>query len=168
MIKERRLMIRLIALITFLAVVPANAGLQSWSVLYLNDNGQAVAYGKHTTAEVWSESQNGWQISIGCKGDDLSLHVKAPDGEKADFAGPEFEPSVRVGKPGTDLFLGPTGEMVFDGARYNGPLPRVVLDAMLEDYGDKQLTFTDFNSRTTVLLKIQRIARPVGELPCAR
>lgn len=161
-------MARLIALIAVLFALPAYAGLQSWSVLYLNDQGEPVAYGKHTTAEMWSESQAGWQISIGCSGGSLSIHVKAPEGTKADFAGPAFEPSVRIGKPGTDLFLGPTGEMTFDGTRYNGPLPRVVLDAMLTDARDKQMTFTDFNTRTAVLLKLQRVERPINELPCAK
>lgn len=148
------------------ATLPAGAGLRAWSVVYLDGKGKPVTYGKHKSAEIWSEDTRGWQVGIGCEGGGLSMHVTAPKGEQADFAGPEIEPLVRIGRPGTDMFAGPIEKMHFDGTRYNGPMPREILDAILYDADNKQLTFTVLKTHTNVRLPLQRMERVVNELHC--
>ncbi|MEO1491138.1 MAG: hypothetical protein AAFV19_03170 [Pseudomonadota bacterium] len=161
---------RLLMLLTalFLLSAPqAEAGLMRWSVLYLDANGNAVNYGKHSNAEAWIENQQGFQFAIGCEGGDYRIYWTAPKDEKANWAGDYFEPSVRVHKPGTDLFLGPTGKMTFDGKRYVGPMHTQVMDALLtEGESDLTVAIVEFITKKTTIFPVQRVERIMNELPC--
>ena len=146
---------------------PAHAELQRWSVLYLDANGNPTSYGSAKSAEAYATNQKGYVLSIGCAaGGGYSIAAEAPDGEKADFGGPEVEPSFRISKPGTDLFLGPIGKMTFDGKRYTGQLPDEAIAPLRERIKDGLVTWTEFTSRTTIAVRSQRADGAIGELNC--
>ena len=146
---------------------PAHAELQRWSVLYLDANGNPTTYAGRKSAEAYATNQAGYVLSIGCApGGGHSIAAQAPEGEKADFGGPEVEPSFRVSKPGTDLFLGPIGKMTFDGERYTGLLPDEAVAPLRERIKDGLVTWTEFTSRTTIAVRSQRADGALGELNC--
>ena len=145
----------------------ANADLQRWSVLYLDANGNPTSYASRKSAEAYATNQAGYVLSIGCAAEGgHSIAAQAPEGEKADFGGPVIEPSFRVSKPGTDLFLGPIGKMTFDGQRYTGRLSDEAIAPLRERIKDGLVTLTEFTSRTTIAVRSQRADGAIGELNC--
>lgn len=144
--------------------LPANAGLQRWSVVKVDASGRPASAG---ATETYASNQRGFTVSLGCMqggGHKISLH--APDDLAKDFAGPEIEPSLRVAKPGTDLFKGPIGKMTFNGERYEGALPAAVMDALQQQHRDGQLTVTEFLTRTIITVKLADLDRTLPELGC--
>lgn len=143
------------------------AALQKWSVVYLDSNGAETTPNRAATAEAWASDQRGFTLGVGCaSGGGNSITLSAPEGEKPDFAGPAIEPSFRISKPGTDLFLGPIGEMTFDGSRYVGKLPEPAVAPMRTKIKDGLVTFTEFGTRTIISLKTQRLEFAISEVTC--
>lgn len=146
---------------------PADAGLQRWSLVYLDTSGAPTTQSKAAKVETYARTQKGHTVSIGCSdagGHMLALH--APEGTQKDYAGPEIEPSVRISRPGTDYFLGPTGKMTFDGERYVGPLPEAAVAPLRERIRDGLLTVAEYVTRFTVVLKTDGLERTLAELDC--
>ncbi len=152
---------------TLLMSASADAGLQRWSVVYLDSAGQPTAYGSAASAEAYVIDERGFSVGIGCAPDGgHSFVISAPEGGPADFAGPEMAPSLRIGMPGNDAFSGPTGDMVFDGTRYVGRIATPALDALRASTRDGRLMISEFTTRTILKLKLQSFERAINEVRC--
>lgn len=155
------------AVLSAVLSTPAEAGLQRWSIVYLDKAGQPTTAANAASIETYARTQKGNTVSIGCAvGGGYMLALHAPEGTQKDYAGEEIEPSVRISKPGTDLFLGPTGKMVFDGERYVGPLPEAVVASLRERIRDGLLTVAEYVTRSTVALKTAGLERTLAEINC--
>ncbi len=146
----------------------ANAGLQRWSVLYLDGNGNPTTFAKAKSAEAYAFDSRGYSIAIGCSPDGgYSLMVTAPKEKPPKFAKiDEVEPSIRVGQPGTDYFMGPVGAMHFDGKRYVGRIPASAVEPLQSKIRNGLFAFWELNSHTTIKLKTLGIERALREVDC--
>ena len=146
----------------------AEAGLQKWSTLYLDAAGNPTSIGKAASAETYLQDQKAFTISFGCQdGGGYFMAIQAPATENADIFGPEIEPALRVSKPGTDLFRGPIGKMIFDGKRYVGPAPDPIINPLKEKIRDGKLLISEYLSRSQLALKTERLERTLAELNCS-
>ena len=158
-----------VALATALVWLPGHAiaGLQKWSLVHVDANGAETTAAKSNAMEARASDQRGFTVAVACHpGGKHSIAVSAPDGMSSDFAGPIIEPSLRISKPGTDLFLGPIGQLKHDGRRYTGKLPEPAAASLLSKIKDGLFAVTEFGTRTTISLKTQSLEFTLQQLGC--
>lgn len=145
----------------------ATAELQKWSLVKVDAIDEQATAARSGAMEARASDQRGFTVAIACHADGGHLvAVMAPDGMSSDFAGPVIEPSLRVSKPGTDLFLGPIGKLQHDGTRYVGKLPEPAAAPLLTKIKDGLFAITEFGTRTTVSLKTQSLEFALQQLSC--
>lgn len=146
-----------------LGIASAEAGLNRWSLGFLDRNGKATTYDRAAYKEVWMEEAGGWQFSLTCTANGPMIAVAAGRGQKADFAGPFIEPGIRVTVPGRDLWAGVAGRLTFDGKAYVGAAPPQIVDAMLKG---TRVHVIEYLTHTEIKWPLQGSERYFAELSC--